>query len=288
MLAEFAELSGSTHIAIAFLFSLLVGSFLNVVVLRYPKMVFHSWTQQSREWLELESLDQDTVPTLSEPASHCPNCKSPLKAWHNIPIVSFVLLGGKCARCKYPISWRYPLIELLTASSSAVVMAVFGWSLAALFGIALTWVLIVLSFIDIDHQILPDDIVMPTLWLGLGISYFGVYTDSSTALVGAIAGYMSFWIVAQTFKLITGKVGMGNGDFKLMALFGAWFGWQLLPLVVIISSLLGSVFGLAMIMIAKSGRETKIPFGPYIALAGWIAMLWGQRINQSYLNYAGL
>ncbi len=283
-----AALSASVHSAIAFVTGLLVGSFLNVVILRYPKMIFHSWTKQSKEWLDLESDKSELPPTLLKPDSHCPQCKSPVKAWQNIPILSFILLRGKCAHCSEPIGWRYPFVELLTAVLSAVVVLKLGWSLPALFGVILTWILVALSFIDIDHQILPDEIVLPTLWFGLGLSLWGIYTQTPTAVIGAIAGYLAFWVVFQLFKLLTGKEGMGHGDFKLMALFGAWFGWQVLPQIVFISTLLGSIIGVSIMLINKSGKDTKIPFGPYIALAGWIAMLWGEQINQTYLNYAGI
>ena len=288
MLQEIAALPASVHITIAFLFSLLVGSFLNVVIFRYPKMIFHSWTQQSREWLELKVEETTAPPSLSKPPSHCRVCKAPVKAWQNIPLVSFLILRGKCSTCKTPIGLRYPFVELLTACLSALVVYKLGWGLAAMFGVLLSWILVTLSFIDIDHKILPDEIVLPTLWLGLGLNLWAIYTDIQSAVIGAIAGYLCFWLVFQLFLLLTKKEGMGHGDFKLMALLGAWLGWQFLPQIVFLSTLLGAILGITMMLFNKSGRETKIPFGPYIAGAGWIALLWGNDINQAYLNYAGL
>ena len=291
MFQEIASLPAELHVLIAFLFSLLVGSFLNVVIFRYPNMIFHAWTQQSREWLKLEpevSSEETPPPSLTKPASHCRVCKSPVKAWQNIPIISFLLLRGKCATCDTPIGLRYPFVELLTAVLSALVVYKLGWSLAALFGVLFTWLLVTLSFIDFDHKILPDEIVLPTLWLGLTLNVFVVYTDLQSSVVGAIAGYLCFWIVFQLFLLLTKKEGMGHGDFKLMAVLGAWLGWQFLPQIIFLSTLVGSVFGISLMLINKSGRDTQIPFGPYIATAGWIAMLWGKEINQLYLNYAGL
>ena len=197
------------------------------------------------------------------------------------------MLRGKCANCKTGISVRYPLVELLTAILSAVVVYQFGFSLQAGFGLLLTWVLVALSFIDFDHKLLPDDIVIPTLWLGLAISLFPIFANPSNSIVGAIVGYLIFWLVFQAFLLVTGKEGMGHGDFKLMALLGAWLGWAYLPQIVLISTLVGSLAGVSMMVFKKASSELAIPFGPYLAVAGWIAMLWGNEINQGYLNYMG-
>lgn len=297
MMQEIAALPTEVHILIGFLFSLLIGSFLNVVIYRYPKMIFYAWTMQSRQWLDSENDvtnndegkdETSTPPSLSKPASHCRVCKSPVKAWQNIPIVSYALLRGKCATCKTPIGLRYPFVELLTATLCAVVIYKLGWTLAALFAVFLTWVLVALSFIDFDHKILPDEIVLPVLWLGLSLNVFHIYTNLESAVIGAIGGYLCFWLVFKAFLLITKKEGMGHGDFKLMSLLGAWLGWQFLPQIIFLSTLVGSVFGISMMIANRSGRDTQIPFGPYIAFAGWIAMLWGNDINQTYLNYAGL
>ena len=265
---------------------LLVGSFLNVVIARYPNMIFHAWTVQSQEWLNTDAAEVESPPSLSSPPSHCPNCKSPIKAWQNIPLISYLILQGKCASCNDPISLRYPMIELLTGIMSAVVVYHLGWSIQSVLGVGLTWALIALSFIDIDHQILPDDIVIPLLWLGLGINLFTIFTDLHSAVIGAIAGYLSFWIVFQLFLLLTAKEGMGHGDFKLMALLGAWFGWHYLPQIILISTFIGAIFGIAIMLLNRGDRDSKIPFGPYIAGAGWIAMIWGEQINRAYLNYA--
>jgi len=288
MLENFAALPISWLTCIGGLFGLLVGSFLNVVIYRFPVMMKHGWTVQSREWLELDPLEIEQPPTLSKPASHCGNCKTPITALQNIPIVSWVLLRGKCANCGTNISIRYPSVELLTAILSASVVYKFGFSLQAGFGVLLTWVLVALSFIDFDHKLLPDDIVLPVLWLGLALSLLPVFASPSDSILGAILGYLVFWIVFQLFLRITGKEGMGYGDFKLMALLGAWFGWAYLPQIILVSTLVGSVIGISLMIAKKASSDLAIPFGPYIAAAGWIAMLWGDELNQTYLNYMNL
>jgi len=265
-----------------------IGSFLNVVIYRYPVMMKHQWTEQSRDWLELEPLETDTPPTLSKPASHCGNCKSPITAIQNIPLLSWIFLGGKCANCGVSISVRYPMVELLTAVLSAFVVYKFGFTLQSGFGLLLTWVLVTLSFIDFDHKLLPDDIVIPIMWLGLALSLVPVYTTPIDSIAGAIIGYLTFWLVFQAFLLLTGKQGMGHGDFKLMALLGAWFGWVYLPQIILISTVVGSIIGITMMLLKKASSEMAIPFGPYIALAGWIAMIWGSEINRAYLSYMNL
>jgi len=248
-------------------------------------MMKHQWTEQSRDWLELEPLDP---PTLSKPASHCGNCKSPITAIQNIPLLSWIFLGGKCANCGVSISVRYPMVELLTAVLSAFVVYKFGFTLQSGFGLLLTWVLVTLSFIDFDHKLLPDDIVIPIMWLGLALSLVPVYTTPIDSIAGAIIGYLTFWLVFQAFLLLTGKQGMGHGDFKLMALLGAWFGWVYLPQIILISTVVGSIIGITMMLLKKASSEMAIPFGPYIALAGWIAMIWGSEINRAYLSYMNL
>jgi len=288
MLEHLSALPNEVLASLGLLFGLLVGSFLNVVIYRYPKIMMHEWTVQSREWLKLEAPGDEAPPTLSKPASHCGNCKTPIRAWQNIPLISYLILRGKCASCKTPISLRYPFVELLTGILSAVVVYHFGWSWASFFGVFLTWILVALSFIDFDHKLLPDDLVLPTLWLGLGLSLWPVFANPKDALVGAIAGYLSFWIVFQIFLRLTGKEGMGHGDFKLMALLGAWFGWIYLPQIILISAVLGSIVGISTMILKKADGKLAIPFGPYIAIAGWVAMLWGDEINRSYLKFAGL
>ncbi|MFQ3244731.1 MAG: leader peptidase (prepilin peptidase)/N-methyltransferase [Arenicella sp.] len=289
MLDTIAALPSSWLSSIGGIFGLLVGSFLNVVIFRYPVMMKHQWTEQSRDWLELEPLtDDQQPPTLSKPASHCGQCKVPIRAWQNIPLISWLMLGGKCASCKTTISIRYPLVELLTGILSAIVVYKFGFSLQSGFGLILTWVLVTLSFIDFDHKLLPDDIVIPTLWLGLALSLLPVFANPSNAIIGAIIGYLVFWLVFQIFLRLTGKEGMGYGDFKLMALLGAWLGWPYLPQIILISTILGSIVGIALMVSKKASRELAIPFGPYIALAGWLAMIYGDEINRVYLSYMNI
>ena len=285
MLDNFLALPLTFHVCIAGVFGLMVGSFLNVVIYRFPKILHYQWTSQSYEWLNKEPYTKEEPPTLSKPASHCYNCKTTIKAWQNIPVISYLILRGKCGNCQSPISLRYPLIELLTGVLSAYALYHFGSNVAGLFAVFLTWILITLTFIDFDHQLLPDDIVLPTLWLGLGLSLFGVYTTPINSIIGAIAGYLFFWIIFHGFKLLTGKEGMGHGDFKLMSLLGAWFGWQLLPQIILLSTLVGSIVGISLMLFKKADMSNKIPFGPYIAVAGFIAMLWGDEINRAYLSY---
>ncbi len=287
--------------AIIFLFGLLVGSFLNVVIYRLPLMMETGWKHECIAYLSSLELNADELIqkirgsmnendqfNLNFPLSHCPHCKSSIKPYQNIPVVSYLLLAGKCANCKYPISLRYPAIEMLTAVCSAIMALHFGMSYELLFALFFTWALIALSFIDIDHQLLPDSINLFMLWLGIFLNLFGLYTDMHSSVIGAIAGYMSLWIVFQLFKLLTGKEGMGFGDFKLLAMLGAWLGWQYLPLIIFLSSIVGAFIGISMMVLVKHERSQPIPFGPYLATAGWLAMLWGEQINQYYLESVGL
>lgn len=289
MLEQFSVLPIFWLSTIAGIFGLLVGSFLNVVIYRYPRVLKHEWTAQSREWLEIPApKNEQAPPGLVSPPSHCCHCGAGVKPWQNIPIISFLILRAKCGSCSVPISWRYPSVELLTGVLSAVLVYKFGWGLQSLFGLVFTWVLVALTFIDFDHKLLPDDIVLPTLWLGLVVNLWAVFADTKSALIGAIVGYLIFWIVFQVFLRLTGKEGMGYGDFKLMSLLGAWLGWQLLPQIVLISTLVGSVCGVAIMLKQRAGGDLAIPFGPYIALAGWLAMCWGDQINAAYFRFAGL
>jgi len=267
---------------------LLVGSFLNVVIVRLPKTMHHGWRNQCRELLELNAETDPEPPGLITPRSHCPSCGHTVTALENIPILSYLMLRGKCSACGIRISPRYPAVEALTGVCSLLIAVHFGVSFAALAALVLTWGLIALSFIDIDHQILPDNITLPGIWLGLFLNLFGVFTDLESAVIGTLAGYLSLWVVFQLFKLLTGKEGMGFGDFKLFALFGAWLGWQLLPLIILMSALAGALIGGAAVVIRGRDRQIPIPFGPYLAIAGWIAMLWGHDLTQAYLRYTGL
>ncbi|MEQ1559304.1 MAG: A24 family peptidase [Methyloglobulus sp.] len=269
---------------------LLVGSFLNVVIYRLPVMMQQNWRQECTEYLELPPEQQSSTEpfNLVLPLSRCPGCNTPIKPHQNIPVISYLFLKGKCANCAKPISLRYPIIEALTALMSVAVAVHFGFTPQTGFALLLTWSLIALSFIDIDHQLLPDSITLPVLWLGLLLSLFGLYSDSHDSIIGAIAGYLVLWSVFQLFKLATGKEGMGYGDFKLLALFGAWLGWQSLPVIILLSSFVGAIIGVFMVVFFRRDRNIPIPFGPYLAAAGWIALLWGQDINQHYLNMTGL
>ncbi len=277
--------------SLACLVGLMVGSFLNVVIYRLPIMMQQNWRKECSEYLQIDSAEtepQEEPFNLVLPLSRCPSCKAPIKPYQNIPIVSYLFLKGHCAVCGKPISARYPMIEAFTAITSALAAWHFGYSLQTVFALMLTWSLIALSFIDIDHHLIPDSITLPVLWVGLFLSLFDLFTDTHASIIGAIAGYMSLWVVYHLFKLATGKEGMGYGDFKLLALFGAWLGWQYLPVIILLSSLVGSVIGISMIIIVKRDHNIPIPFGPYLAAAGWIALLWGHDLNHLYLTTVGL
>lgn len=266
---------------------LLIGSFLNVVIYRLPKMLMRDWRMQAREVLDLpEQADAEPF-NLILPNSSCPHCGHEIKPWENIPLVSWLVLRGKCSSCKEAISIRYPLVELACGLFSAVIAWQFGVSWEALAMLVLTWGLLSMSLIDADHQILPDVLVLPLLWLGLILNSFGFFTSLSDALWGAVIGYMSLWSIFWLFKLITGKEGMGYGDFKLLALIGAWGGWQVLPLTILLSSVLGAVIGIIILRLQRNGYNKPIPFGPYLAAAGWLALIWGEQITSRYLHIAG-
>ena len=280
--------------SIIFVLGLLVGSFLNVVIYRLPITFKREWRKDCCSYLEENynakiQLDISKEPAepfnLVKPDSTCPNCGHKIRAWENIPVLSFIFLKAKCSNCKTPISFRYPLIELLSATLAAVCAWKFGFSLAGFSAILLSWALISLAMIDYDTQYLPDQITLPFLWIGLLLNLNNTFTDIDSAVIGAIAGYLSLWSVYHLFKLITKKEGMGFGDFKLLALLGAWMGWQYLPLIIILSSFVGAIIGISLILFKTHQRDVPIPFGPYLAIAGWIALIWGQEINQSYLNW---
>ncbi|OOZ41835.1 prepilin peptidase [Solemya pervernicosa gill symbiont] len=268
------------------LFGLIIGSFLNVVIHRLPIMMERDWRAQCEEFLNDNETTENTAFNLLAPGSRCPKCEHSITALENIPLASYLWLKGRCSECGTPISPRYPIIELVTAILSVTVVWHFGFTIQAAAALALTWALITLSMIDFDQQLLPDSITLPFLWLGLILSLFGVFVDSHTSIIGALAGYLSLWAIFHLFRLLTGKEGMGYGDFKLLALFGAWLGWQLLPVVILLSSLVGAVVGISLIVLRGHDRNIPIPFGPYLAAAGWIAMLWGQDLTQAYLAWA--
>ena len=262
---------------------LLVGSFLNVVIHRLPKMMDNDWRSQCAE-LHGQSAPATEALSLSAPRSRCPACGHAITALENIPVISWLCLRGRCSACRAPISPRYPIVEALTSLLSALAAAHFGFGWPAAGALLLIWGLIALTFIDYDTQLLPDSITLPLLWLGLLFNLFGTYTDLQSAVIGAMAGYLSLWSVYWGFKLVTGKEGMGYGDFKLLAALGAWLGWQILPLTILLSSLVGALLGIALIVLAKRGRNVPIPFGPYLATAGLIAFFWGKELTQIYLR----
>ena len=267
---------------------LVIGSFLNVVIYRLPRRLNQEWRRDCCALLNLPPQDDTAeAPGLVRPGSRCPQCGHALKAWENVPVLSYLLLRGKCASCHQPISIRYPLVELLTAGVSLIVSIHFGFSAQTLAALLLTWSLIALSGIDIDHKLLPDDITLPLLWLGLLVNAFMVFTGILPALFGAITGYLVLWSVYQVFRMLTGKEGMGYGDFKLLAALGAWNGIQLLPFMLVMASLIGAVIGAAMIWSGRRQRSQPIPFGPYLALAGWVALLWGRQATESCLMWVG-
>ena len=268
---------------------LIVGSFLNVVIHRLPRMLQREWHQQCRELLEL-APEQDGGQTfnLALPASHCPHCGAGIPPWDNIPLISYLWLRGRCRHCGTPISFRYPLVELLTGLLSAILAWQLGLGWPLLAGLVFTWALIALCFIDLEHQLLPDQITQPLLWLGLLLALPGYFTSLPAALFGAAFGYLSLWLIFHAYRLLTGKQGFGYGDFKLLAALGAWLGWQQLPLVILLASVSGALLGISLILLRRHHLQKPLPFGPYLAISGWIGLLWGNDILQAYLRLAGL
>lgn len=280
------------YLSLIFIFGLLVGSFLNVVIYRVPIILKRQWKADCVSFLAQEKEPAPDSTTSNEqnfnlivPRSRCPHCGHLITALENVPVLSFLFLGGRCRECKTPISVRYPLIEILSATLAVLVAWKYGFSYQAAMGIVLSWALISLSFIDYDHQYLPDNITLPFLWLGLFLNLNNLYVDLASAVLGAIMGYLVLWLVYQVFKIVTGKEGMGYGDFKLLAMLGAWLGWQALPAIILISTLVGSIIGVSLIVFKQHNRNHPIPFGPYLAIAGWIVLLWGNEINNAYLNW---
>jgi leader peptidase (prepilin peptidase)/N-methyltransferase len=274
-----------------FVFGLLIGSFLNVVILRLPARLEYDWQSQCKELLAIESLKDESTeapPGIMWSRSQCPKCGHMIKSYENVPLLSYLLLRGRCSSCKATISLRYPLIEAITAIMFLVVAMHFGPTLQSLAAFGFTAILLASAVIDFDHQLLPDDLTFLLLWSGLFASLFNIFTDPVSSIIGAVAGYLSLWLVYHVFRLLTGKEGMGYGDFKLLAALGAWLGWQVLPLIILLSSLVGAVIGLIMIGLKLHKSGQPMPFGPFIALAGWVAMLWGNRIIDAYLRSSGL
>lgn len=268
--------------AVCLMLGLVVGSFLNVVIHRLPKMMEREWQASC---LDLQGQAAPELPkyNLVVPRSACPHCGHQITALENIPVISYLFLRGRCKACKAPISARYPLVELLTGLLSLAVGVQYGFSMLTVFALVFVFALVALTFIDFDTQLLPDDITLPLLWLGLLFNIKYGFTDLTSAVIGAMAGYLVLWAVYWLFKLITGKEGMGYGDFKLLAAIGAWFGWQLLPAVILLSSVVGSVIGIGLILLKGKTRQTAIPFGPFLALGGIAALFYGQSLASYYL-----
>lgn len=281
-------------ISVVGLLGLLLGSFLNVVIHRLPKMMEREWQQQCDDYLQWQAEQRGEQPAedapsatrynLIVPASACPACGHKIRAWENIPVISYLLLRGRCSGCKTAISMRYPLVELSSGLLSAAAAWYFGYGVILLGALVLIWSLLALTMIDFDTQLLPDDITLPLIWLGLLFNLWGGFTSLSSAVIGAIIGYMALWSLFWAFKLLTGKEGMGYGDFKLLAALGAWMGWTMLPLIILLSSVVGAVVGIALMVFAGHGRSKPIPFGPYLAGGGLIALFWGQQLTQNYLQ----
>ena len=266
-----------------FLFGLIVGSFLNVVILRVPPLLEHDWRCQCRELLELPADESDAAPPgIALSRSRCPSCGHGITAAENIPVLSYLFLRGKCSACGNRISPRYPLVEFLTAALFLITVWYFGASWQGLAALVLTGFLVALTGIDFDHQLLPDNMTLPLLWLGILVNLNGLFTDLESSVIGALGGYLSLWLIYQLFRLLTGKEGMGYGDFKLMGALGAWLGWQMLPLIVLLSSVVGAAAGLLLMATGRLQRDKPMPFGPFIATAGWIALIWGEHIIAYY------
>ena len=292
LLLDYLAASPAALILVCVLFGLLVGSFLNVVIHRIPKMMEATWRQEARELLEQPPPKGEETPpifNLVTPGSHCPHCNHRIRWYENVPVVSWALLKGRCSGCKAAISKRYPIIELLTALVAGLCAWRFGYDPWLIFMLYGSFTLLALAVIDLDTTLLPDDLTYPLLWAGLLAAVLGISPVSlPDAVIGAMAGYLALWSLYWVFKLLTGKEGMGYGDFKLLAALGAWLGWQYLPVVVLLSSVVGLVFAVSMMASGSVKRDQGIPFGPYLAIAGWIALLWGEAIVSSYLGLFNL
>jgi leader peptidase (prepilin peptidase)/N-methyltransferase len=291
-LLELFQQSTLLYLLLAGALGLLVGSFLNVVIHRLPLMLKQQWKAECQAFLAEDAGKTDNPETpapfnLVVPRSRCPHCGHLITALENIPLLSYLVLRGRCRECRATISIRYPLIEFTSAVLTVTAAWYFGVSWQAVGAILLGWALLSLAVIDYDHQYLPDIITLPFLWLGLLFNLNGVFVSLSSAVIGAMAGYLFLWTIYQAFRILTGKEGMGFGDFKLLAMLGAWLGWQALPAIIILSSLVGSVIGIGLIVLRQHQRTKPIPFGPYLAIAGWITLLWGDAINAAYLSWLG-
>jgi leader peptidase (prepilin peptidase)/N-methyltransferase len=268
------------------IFSLFIGSFLNVVIYRLPRMMEQSWSEECRVYLGLKPHTDLEKLNLWLPFSHCPNCKKAIRPWHNIPVLSYLWLRGKCSDCHATIAMRYPFVEILTCVMSVYVAWRFGVTWQTLSALTFTWVLISLTFIDLDYHLLPDQLTLLLLWIGLFSSIFFLFTSAQDAIIGAIVGYLIFAILQIIFGWATGKVGMGQGDYKFLAALGAFTGWQLLPLIILLASISGIVFTLIHMLIKREFKSMPLPFGPYLSVAGWLALMWGHDIMKYYILYA--
>jgi leader peptidase (prepilin peptidase) / N-methyltransferase len=267
------------------LVALLVGSFLNVVIYRLPVLLYRDWQQQCQVLLKQPFACEPETLNLAWPLSHCPQCKKLIRPWHNIPIISYFTLKGCCYHCGYKISWRYPLVEFLSTVMALMVFYHYGFSWQTLAGLVFTWGLLALLFIDLEHQLLPDHITLSLLWLGLIVNLFALFTTSTQAILGAVIGYTSLWLMGWIFQKVRRIEGIGHGDFKLLAMLGAWVGWQVLPSIVLVASFAGAMTGLALLFTGKIQRKTPIPFGPYLAIAGWLGLLYAPHL-QHYLYFS--
>lgn len=289
----FLQASPAAFLATVGVLALLVGSFLNVVAHRLPQMMEREWRADCRRLLGIEDTSPKTETegryNLVVPRSRCPHCGHMIRAWENVPIFSYLALRGRCSACGAAISAQYPLVEALSGALAVAVAWHFGYSPQTLAALGLTWALIALAVIDLRTQLLPDAITQPLLWAGILVNLLGgLFTDAQSSVLGAVFGYLSLWLVYHGFRLLTGKEGMGFGDFKLLAALGAWLGWQYLPLIILLSSFVGAAIGIALILVRGRDRNIPLPFGPYLAIAGWIALLWGEDITRSYLGSIGL
>ncbi|MEN9313919.1 MAG: hypothetical protein RIS35_312 [Pseudomonadota bacterium] len=279
---ELLRTSPTVAAACALLFGLCIGSFLNVVILRLPKMLEREWQQQAAELRGEEMPVHEPRFNLLTPGSHCPACGHRLRVWENLPLLGWMLVRGRCSACGVPITIRYPLVELLSGLLSAAAVLQFGVSMAALGAMILGFALIALAFIDLDTQLLPDDITLPLLWVGLGFNLFGIFTTLESAIIGAAAGYLALWSIYWIFRLATGREGMGYGDFKLLAALGAWFGWPSLPAIIVLSSAVGATVGITLILARRQARSVPIPFGPYLAGAGLLALYFAEPMSRQF------
>lgn len=284
LLSFFEQLPWAFYSCITIL-GLLVGSFLNVVIYRVPEMMRREWRKECLEFLEQSAEPPQEPFSLVLPRSRCSHCGHQITALENIPILSYLFLKGKCSSCGTHISIQYPLVELFTGLISLWVAWHFGITIQTVFALILSWSLIAASGIDLGHKLLPDSITLPLLWLGILMAFFDVFTDLESSVIGAMAGYMSLWSVYIIFKITTGKEGMGHGDFKLLAMLGAWMGWKVLFVIILTSSIVGALVGITMILLKKTSRGTQIPFGPYLAAAGWISLLYGDQLNKFYFSF---